>query len=554
MRNQPLGKVFPCPGFLKYNWLTSLCLLHTSRENAKTTSLLVSIASIGLFVELWSYFYLSIEMSLFWTQITSLRKLCLRVLLPDGRTQVVKYKVEGENTGYIVSVKWVSSLSTLPLEPSFSHLPDVPLCRWKSKVNNFYRSGLRCIFILLSSRYQGDPTEKASDNPSSVRRRRRIRQRLWKPYAREKPAVKSSEMLKSGIEIISSSNIKVIPDPEQTETRSIPVNMASSSSQLSETENVDSMPSDLLLTTRIPQAVYDPRSEPEVNPKIVNLGASTPTTEELVEAYTEERPLEPREGLTHLENHKNPSKSILLDESTASSSTPSTVATLLNNDDSSETENMNVEGKPSFWTPIASSRTSGSVLTKNRYTDSNSPVLIPKIKAEQEDSTILRNVPIPARSSFVWQPSLSFQQRRPRLTSSFQGNARNSWGIPVVFSQQGDSRSTGSFHLKAQNSLANPGMALHIPFPPTFPLESPDHIQHPTLLTGSNFIHLPQYHARVGNSRGTSSGRRIDGRTRLRPFPQFVTSFSNIQPKRPCKRNLRKEALKTFPGPWFNLF
>ena len=361
-------------------------------------------------------------------------------------------------------------------------------------------------------------------------------------------------MLKSGIEIISSSRIKVFPDPEQTETRSIPVNMASSSSQLSETENVDSMPSDLLLTTRIPQAVYDPRSEPEVNPKIVNLGASTPTTEELVEAYTEERPLEPREGLTHLESHINPSKSILPDEFTASSSTPSTVATLLNNDDSSETENMNVEGKPSFWTPIASSRTSGSVLTKNGYTDSNSPVLIPKIKAEQEDSTILRNVPIPARSSFVWQPSLSFQQRRPRLTSSFQGTARNSWGIPVVFSQQGDSRSTGPFHLKAQNSLANPGMALHIPFPPTFPLESPDHIQHPTLLTGSNFIHLPQYHARVGNSRGTSSGRRIDGRTRLRPFPQFVTSFSNIQPKRPCKRNLRKEALKTFPGPWFNLF
>ena len=44
-------------------------------------------------------------MSLFWTQVTSLSKLCPRVLLPDGRTQVVEYKVEGENTGYIVSVK-----------------------------------------------------------------------------------------------------------------------------------------------------------------------------------------------------------------------------------------------------------------------------------------------------------------------------------------------------------------------------------------------------------------------------------------------------------------
>merc|ERR1712154_9146 len=71
-----------------------------------------------------------------------------RVLLPDGRTQVVEYKVEGENTGYIVSVK-----------------------------------------------YQGDP----KDVPSSVRKRRRIRQKLWKPYAREEPgpASKGPEMLKS---------------------------------------------------------------------------------------------------------------------------------------------------------------------------------------------------------------------------------------------------------------------------------------------------------------------------------------------------------------------
>ena len=30
-----------------------------------------------------------------------------RVLLPDGRTQVVKYRVEGEDTGYMVSVKLV---------------------------------------------------------------------------------------------------------------------------------------------------------------------------------------------------------------------------------------------------------------------------------------------------------------------------------------------------------------------------------------------------------------------------------------------------------------
>jgi len=437
-----------------------------------------------------------------------------RVLLPDGRTQVVEYKVEGENTGYIVSVK-----------------------------------------------YQGDP----KDVPSSVRKRRRIRQKLWKPYAREDPgaASKSSEMLKSASKIISASNIKAIQDQSHTETRSIPVNKASSSSQLSEDENIDSVP-DLLLTTRIPQAVHDPRSEPKVNPKIVNLGVTIPTTEGLVEAYTgeEERSLKPREELTHLESQLDPSKSsVLPDESTTiliSSSITGTAATLLNNNDSSETENINIEEKPSFWTPLASSRTSGSVLTKGPYSDSNSPALGPRIKAEQLDPNILRNVPIPTRSSFVWQPSPSFQQRMPRLTSSFHGNARNSWGNPVVISQQGDPRSTGSFRLKAQNSLANPGMALHIPFPQTFPLETPDHIQQHTLPTGSNFIHLSQYHAPVVNSRGTPSGRRIDGRTRLRPFPQFVTSYSNIQqgPKRPCKKNLRtrKDASKAFSGPWFNLF
>ena len=46
-------------------------------------------------------FQWSIEVSLLWTQVLN----CPRVLLPDGRTQVVEYKVEGENTGFIVSVR-----------------------------------------------------------------------------------------------------------------------------------------------------------------------------------------------------------------------------------------------------------------------------------------------------------------------------------------------------------------------------------------------------------------------------------------------------------------
>ena len=44
---------------------------------------------------------LFIEVSLFWTQVLN----CPRVLLPDGRTQVVEYKVEGKNTGFIASVR-----------------------------------------------------------------------------------------------------------------------------------------------------------------------------------------------------------------------------------------------------------------------------------------------------------------------------------------------------------------------------------------------------------------------------------------------------------------
>jgi len=433
-----------------------------------------------------------------------------RVLLPDGRTQVVEYRVEGENTGYIVSVK-----------------------------------------------YQGDPKGKAPDDPSSVRKREIVRQRKpWKPYAREKTALKSSETSKSAIRIISGSKIEVLP--KNTATTSVPEIMASASSQLSEVESIDSMPH-LLLTTGIPQTVQDSISEPEVNPQIDNLDPTILTTEKLFEAYTEEEewPPKPSEGLAHLDNHIiAPSKSVLPDEPTTilvGTSTPSTTVTLLKNDHPEEKEETNVEEKPRFWTPLASSRTSGSDLTKNHRIGSDFlPALSPKIKAEQLHATILKNVPIPVRSSFVLEPSLSFQQRTPRLTSSFHGNARNSWGSPVVFSQQGNPRSAGSIRLKTQNSLANPGMALHIPLPQTFPLESPSHIKQNTLPT-SNYIHLSHYHAPVVNS-----GRRIDGRTRLGPFPQFPTSYSNIRPgvKRPCRRNLRtkKKASKTFSGPWFNLF
>jgi len=439
-----------------------------------------------------------------------------RVLLPDGRTQVVEYRVEGEDTGYIVSVK-----------------------------------------------YQGDPKEK--DDPSSVRKREIVRQRSgqnqWKPYAREKPAVKSSEISKSAIKIISASEIEVIP--EKTETTSIPVITTLASSQLFEAESIEPLP-DLLLTTGIPQPVQDSISEPEVKPKIVNLSASNviPTTENVVAvSYTgeEEWARKPREGLAHLDNHIAPSTSVLPDDEPTtilvSTRTPSTTATLMENNPSVEKEETKVDEKPIFWTPLASSRTSGSDLTKSHKTVPDSP----KIKAEQLHATILKNVPIPARSSFVLEPSLSLQQRTPRLTSSFHVNARNSWGRPsVVFShQQGDPRSTGAFRLKTQNSLSNPGMALHIPFPQTFSPETSGHTKQTTLPT-SKFIHLSQYHAPLVNSRGAHSGRRIDGRTRLRSFPQFVTSYSNTRPgvRRPCKRNLRtrKKTSMAFSAPWYNLF
>ena len=416
------------------------------------------------------------------------------------------------------------------------------------------------MFLLSFSRYQGDRKEEGPDDPSSVRKREIVRQRsgqnLWKPYARQKPAVKSSEISKSAIKIISASEIEVIP--QKTETTSIPVITTVASSQLSEAESIEPLP-DLLLTTGIPRPVQDSISEPEVKPKIVNLSASNviPTTENVVEAsYTreEEWPRKPREGLAHLDNHIAPSKSVLPDDE-PTTRTPSTTATLMENNPSVEKEETKVDEKPILWTPLASSRTSGSDLTKSHKTGSDSP----KIKAEQLHATILKNVPIPARSSFVLEPSLSLQQRTPRLTSSFHGSARNSWGRPsVVFShQQVDPRSTGAFRLKTQNSLSNPGMALHIPFPQTFSPETSGHTKQTTLPT-LKFIHLSQYHAPLVNSRGAHSGRRIDGRTRLRPFPQFVTSYSNTRPgvRRPCKRKLRtrKEPSKASSGPWFNLF
>ena len=416
------------------------------------------------------------------------------------------------------------------------------------------------MFLLPFSRYQGDRKGEGPDDPSSVRKReilkQRSRQNQWKPYAREKPAVKSSEISKSAIKIISASEIEVIP--QKTETASIPVITTVASSQLSEAESIEPLP-DLLLTTGIPQPVQDSISEPEVKPKIVNLSASNviPTTENVVEAsYTreEEWSRKPREGLAHLDNHIAPSTSVLPDDE-PTTRTPSTTATLMENNPSVEKEETKVDEKPILWTPLASSRTSGSDLTKSHKTVPDSP----KIKAEQLHATILKNVPIPARSSFVLEPSLSLQQRTPRLTSSFHGSARNSWGRPsVVFShQQVDPRSTGAFRLKTQNSLSNPGMALHIPFPQTFSPETSGHTKQTTLPT-SKFIHLSQYHAPLVNSRGAHSGRRIDGRTRLRPFPQFVTSYSNTRPgvRRPCRRNLRKrkETSKAFSGPWFNLF
>ena len=119
------------------------------------------------------------------------------------------------------------------------------------------------MFLLSFSRYQGDPKEKAPDDPSSVRKREIVKQRKpWKPYAREKPALKSSETLKSAIKMISASEIEVIPEKtETTSIPSIPEIMASASSQLSEVESIDSMP-DLLLTTGIPQTVQDSISQP----------------------------------------------------------------------------------------------------------------------------------------------------------------------------------------------------------------------------------------------------------------------------------------------------
>ena len=86
------------------------------------------------------------------------------------------------------------------------------------------------------------------------------RKKLQKPYARERPAIECSDILRSGIKIISGGEKGVNPEKEKSPLQGI---MTVSSSQPS--ENIAPSLPELLQTTRIPKSVQEPSSEISVN-------------------------------------------------------------------------------------------------------------------------------------------------------------------------------------------------------------------------------------------------------------------------------------------------
>ena len=331
--------------------------------------------------------------------------------------------------------------------------------------------------------------------------------------------------------------------------------MEGANAHLSATESIDSIPTQR--QARRTETVQASKAKTEVNPGIVErqtVGLQQ-STEELVKAPAgvKDKPLELRKGVeAHLDNHTIPSVSVLpADEpTTLLISTPTTtVQPQPKKQNPARQEKLEGE-EPVPWTPMPSQRTTDFI--KNYKVNSKSPPpLNPSININQRHASILRNIPIPVTSSSVWEPSSSFHQTS-RVPTFVHTNTRNSLRSPSFFSTKSDQRPSNSIRVKTVNSLENPGMAVYLPFPQPAQFETPKHVKQDTT---SSAARLSRYPITFVNSRGSLFGRRVDGASKIRPFPQFTTFHSGVRQgrKRPCLRT-RKIDSESTSGNWFNLF
>ena len=380
--------------------------------------------------------------------------------------------------------------------------------------------------------------------------KQRVKRKLWKPYSRKKSAIGGLERTRSATKVSSSVQNKV--SPENTEIQTVVMEDASAS--FSTTESIDSIPT--LRQVRRTETVQASKAKTEVNPGIVErqtVGLQQ-STEELVKAPTgvKDKPLELRKGVeAHLDNHTIPSVSVLpADEpTTLLISTPTTtVQPQPKKQNPARQEKLEGE-KPVLWTSLTSQRTTDFI--KNYKVNSKSPPLNPSININQRHASILRNIPIPVTSSSVWEPSPSLHQTL-RVPTYVHTNTRNSLRSPTFFSTKSDLRPTNSIRVKTVNSLENPGMAVYLPFPQPSQFETPKHVKQDTTPSAAR---LSRYPITFVNSRGSLFGRRVDGASKIRPFPQFTTFHSGVRQgrTRPCLRTRKIDSGST-TGNWFNLF